>query len=558
VPRGIIGSIAALGIYLAVMTVAAIWMPHELDWSVLNLLSARVAPTFSQEVSIVDVAWDPSDIPSNRRRIAGFLDGLVKSGQRPSAVILDVEFDPCQSKPCGEPMESARDALVTSIRNATRNFPVYATEEPSVGRDDVISGPLDSQDPQIYGAVTGAAQTRFTSIPGSSGLFYRICYPDVPVADESGAVQGSENVWSMVVRVLMSRRAFENSPPCDQTHVAVRLGPKTAPGPQSIYRFTDARTFSHYSQFDGQMFVIVGTVEYDRSPFADRSGPELLGWALSNAIDQGSLVGQEQYYDAQPQNAMLLLLVPAFSGLAVLAFVASFFPLKRTRLRSLRHLLPWFSSGLAAIVGLAMFALFEGWMFLSHHIQPQVTLIALGVVVASGLSGLRGQQILQDESDTIEPRPEETYDYDVFISYAHEETAWVREHVYQAFRDVALPDGKRLSVFFDTSSIRSGTSWQTKLALAIDASKFIVPVYSEVYFTKAYCLFEIMRAHRKWVLAGAESRCVLPIMRGHPKIYPAVDDIQALSIEDHPDLVQQHVAEIVDRISHQATKGASS
>jgi hypothetical protein len=45
-------------------------------------------------------------------------------------------------------------------------------------------------------------------------------------------------------------------------------------------------------------------------------------------------------------------------------------------------------------------------------------------------------------------------------------------------------------------------------------------------------------------------RCVLPIMRGHPKIYATVDDIQAL--DDQPDLVQKIVAEIVERLSREA------
>jgi hypothetical protein len=78
-----------------------------------------------------------------------------------------------------------------------------------------------------------------------------------------------------------------------------------------------------------------------------------------------------------------------------------------------------------------------------------------------------------------------------------------------------------------------------------------VPVYSDAYFNQPFCRFEIMRAHRKWVLAGEESRCVLPLMLGHPTILRAVDDIQAASIDDDPDIVAQHVAEIVARLTHQ-------
>ena len=41
---------------------------------------------------------------------------------------------------------------------------------------------------------------------------------------------------------------------------------------------------------------------------------------------------------------------------------------------------------------------------------------------------------------------------------------------------------------------------------------------------------------------------ILPVMRGHPKIYSTVDDIQALSIDDQPELVAQLVSEIVERL----------
>jgi hypothetical protein len=548
-PRWVVSVGLLAGIYAAVITAAALWMPHEWDWQALRWLSVRVAPAFSPEVGIVDVDWNRSDLASNRRKIANFLDGLVNSNQRPSAVILDVEFEPCQSNPCGAPMTAADSALSKSIRSATRHFPVYATEEPKLGRDDVIIGPLDPRDSQIYGALSGAAQTHFTIVPNAQGLFYRICYGGVPIDDASGNVIGTQDVWAMVARVLMTPRVFASAPRCDPAHIPVRIGPRIASDGSVVYRFTDARTFSSYAQFDERMYLIVGTVRYDRLPFTDRSGPELLGWALSNALDQGSLVGRSAYYDVQPPNAMLLLLVPAFSALAVLAYAAFFLALKRIKLPGLRHLSPWLASGLALFVGFAFVLAFELLLLLSHHIQPQVSLILFGVVLASGLSGLRGSQILADEASAIDAAPAEVYDYDVFISYARQDKAWVFEHVFVPFRDAELSNGRKLSVFFDTASIRPGTAWQATLSLAIDASRFIVPVYSEAYFKQPYCRFEIMRAHRKWVLSGTESRCVLPVVLGHPTILAAVDDIQALSIDDYPDLVQRHVAEIVERLS---------
>lgn len=556
VPRWI-GRIGFLAVaYVAIMAVAALWIPHEWDWHVLRWVSARVPPAFSPEVSIVDVAWS-ADIASDRRRIAAFLDGMVAHNARPSAVILDVEFMPCQSNPCGTPMDAANRALIASIQKATRYFPIYATEELKVSRDDVVIGPVDPHEPRIYSVVSGAGQTSFTSIPDARGLFYRICYAGVPFENGAGDVVGNEDVWAMVARVLMPPRFFASGPQCDPSHVPLRLGAPSADAP-AIYRFTDARSFSKYSQFDDKMYVIVGTTVGDRPPFVDRSGPEVLAWALSNALDAGSLVGKTPYYDVQPQNAALLFLVPLFSALAVLAYAALFLGLRRTRLRGLRHLSPWFSAGGAAAVGIALVAAFELLFLFSHHIAPQVSLIVLGVVVACGLSGVRGAQIVAEQSESGEAAPAEVYDYDVFISYAHQERAWVERHVVAPFREATLPDGKHLSIFVDTASIRSGTAWQTTIALAVDGSRFVVPVYSEAYFAQPYCRFEIMRAHRKWVAAGEESRCVLPVMRGHPKIPAAIDDMQALSIDDHPNIVAQHIAEIVGRLSHRQPEGAAA
>jgi hypothetical protein len=250
---------------------------------------------------------------------------------------------------------------------------------------------------------------------------------------------------------------------------------------------------------------------------------------------------------------MLLLLVPAFSALAVLSYAAIFLSLKRMRLRAVRPILPWLSAAAAAASGLAIFVAFEWVLFaLFRQIQPQVSLISLGIVLASGLSGFRGHQLLVDEGNALDHSPAEVHDYDVFVSYAREEGAWVAENVYRPLAAARLPNGRGLSIFFDTSSIRVGTGWQDKISLAIDGSRFVVPVYSDIYFTKPYCRFEIRRAHRKWIALGEDSRCVLPVMRGKPKIYATVDDIQALSIDDHPDLVQTIVDEIVERTARTA------
>ncbi|HXW52404.1 MAG TPA: toll/interleukin-1 receptor domain-containing protein, partial [Candidatus Acidoferrales bacterium] len=373
-------------------------------------------------------------------------------------------------------------------------------------------------------------------------------------------------LWSIVWRVLPD---FDTTQACDTEHLPVRLGTLIAPlgatgdaimSAPSGYSVTSARPFPDGDGALDRRYVIVGTARCDRpletmvcadAEDAQPSGPEMVAWALSDVLQgEGPRNAVQARYEARPQNGMLLVLLPAFSALVVLAFAAWFFLLRRFQLRSARSWLPWISAALAAVVGFIAFAGFEAWMLWGGMIQPQVTLISLGMIVAAALCGVRGNQIewqLRNAIDTT-AAPEQ-HDYDVFISYAHEELTWVLEHVYDPFRNARRQDGSKLSIFFDTSTIRVGTAWQDNIALAIDGSRFIVPVYSEAYFQKPYCRFEIKRAHRKWINAGEQSRCVLPIMRGHPAILKTVDDIQAVSIDDQPDIVERIIAEVVSRLS---------
>jgi len=146
---------------------------------------------------------------------------------------------------------------------------------------------------------------------------------------------------------------------------------------------------------------------------------------------------------------------------------------------------------------------FEFLMLGFNKNQPQVSLVAFAILVSAGYQVCAAIRSSSSSCGVLKtsPRPR-NYDYDVFISYAHDEGAWVSEHVYVPFRDAKLSDGRKLAVFFDTETIRGGTAWQSKISLAINASRFVVPIYSDIYFRKPYCRFEINRAFRKWINAG--------------------------------------------------------
>jgi TIR domain/CHASE2 domain len=527
------------------MLVLAVWMPawHDLDVKFFDWLATSREAALSTDIALVDIrSWDVADIPGDRRTIAAFLDTLATSGQKPRAVALDISFGPCLSKPCDANWASARAALVGALRKASiAGIDVYATEEVPVDATDDVIGPPPPHDSAIYAQLKGAAHTGFTVVPGSSFLFYRVCYPASNGLDH--------DLWSMATQLLPG---FDPTQACDTEHRPVLVGPAIDTAPPTFYQIDKSGPFPKGAELAGK-YVIVGTMRFDRPSYSDRSGPELLAWALTDELALAqSAVSLQGYYQAKPQNGMLLFLIPLFSAIVVLAFTAVYFTARRLKLRSARRFLPWLASFVAFVAGTIVFGAFEVWMLFSHEIQPQVTLISIGMLLAAILCAVRAEQIQFDESATIEIPQTEKYDYDVFISYAHEEGPWVFEHVYAPLRDAKTADGRSLSIFFDTSTIRVGSAWQDKIALAIDASRFVVAVYSDIYFQKPYCRFEIRRAHRKWIGAGEQPRCVLPVMRGHPVILQAVDDIQAKSVDDDPDVVAKVVAEIVETLSQRA------
>ncbi len=119
----------------------------------------------------------------------------------------------------------------------------------------------------------------------------------------------------------------------------------------------------------------------------------------------------------------VLFLVVAFSLITVGAFVAWFFALRRLPLGSLRSALPWIAAALALGSGIIVFLGFEAAMLgMAGKIQPQVSLVALGMLLAALLCGIWGARMEFAVLQQVGGDPtREAYDWDVFISYAHDE-----------------------------------------------------------------------------------------------------------------------------------------
>lgn len=93
--------------------------------------------------------------------------------------------------------------------------------------------------------------------------------------------------------------------------------------------------------------------------------------------------------------------------------------------------------------------------------------------------------------------PDLSYEYDVFLSYASEEREWVAEHLYlPLLRCCTKTEMRKPRIFFDVSDegIQPGEHWQTALARGLANSRKIVLVYSNLYFDKQFCQWEMALA----------------------------------------------------------------
>ena len=86
--------------------------------------------------------------------------------------------------------------------------------------------------------------------------------------------------------------------------------------------------------------------------------------------------------------------------------------------------------------------------------------------------------------------------YDVFISYAREDAAWVRDNLHARLVQCRTRDGRRPRVFLDTSpeGIAAGVNYITAIESALQTSERIVPIYTPTYFRKPMCEWELTAA----------------------------------------------------------------
>ncbi len=102
--------------------------------------------------------------------------------------------------------------------------------------------------------------------------------------------------------------------------------------------------------------------------------------------------------------------------------------------------------------------------------------------------------------------------HDVFVSYAREDSQWVRLNVYEPLRKCRTAQGRPPRIFFDVGEdgIQIGQDFQSVIDGAIEKMRKFVPIYSPVYFSKEMCRQELQLARSRD--PNFQLQMLLPIM----------------------------------------------
>lgn len=546
-------------IYFLIMVVALlipVW--HEADWEILGFFYRTTdKPDFSKDIEIIDVPYRVIE-SRYRQAVGSLLDYLARLDSEPKGVILDIWIanDKRGLKYLKDGIRNLTKEHVQYSKGGTsnitkQNVPVYAAINPwRENSQEVDEGFMRWHAQDIYYNLLDGYGHTVIDYPS----FYDTVLKYDPLLTV-GAIQVPALVYEAYEDV--NHKSPEPLAQARQPKI-IQMG-RHADAMRHTATFISEGSdpasgrFVHYcadgsgAPFNKQhpldlsgKYLIVGSLNRDKENIAKRPGPELIGWALTSAVENGGENAKSIKVTDSPWLHLTTIL--AFPTLAFLIFSLLSQQLRHSRLRlSLAAL----GSVLTAVV---LLALIDYWVIFKvfKTVYPQLSLATVGILVATGVAVAREKQILAlqaYETDLAERKEAEANVYDVFISYsrAGENLQWVERHIYEPLSNTRKSDGPQLRIFFDRKSIMTGTSWYPKLAQAIHGSRFFLPVYSSDYFKKPFCRFEMERAAIKRV---GQKDFILALARDTVEIPQEYNHIQFADASVDPEFMEHIVRQI--------------
>lgn len=517
--------------FLVILLVFVIVMPDfwkKWDYSVYKSVSVdekNAAEKLSKKIAVINI--EKPDLNSNsasleefRKRIISFLNTVGNqenlTNEKPDAILLDISFSKdttllSELKTALEKLKEKKIKVyaVYSLKFYDEEIPIYELndeQQAAILYDSVLTG--------------GRLHAGFELVDGT------ISYPSDIFLQSAFSETEKIKIESIVKRVALDDG--QSNFPQEFKQSFSPLGPIEAIREQT-HEFETSAEENNFGTFDppidiNEKFVLVGDLSNDYE--SDMSTPRtyFLAWALNEKIIPEKILKQPIV------NLGIIIGQTLFFGLFnVFVFALLFKYVKRFQTK------PNLIAILSFAITLSFFLLY-GFLMLNVDKVIPVGLTLLSIVLATILCWRFAYKFL------VTGVADGGQKYDVFISYSHGNSDWVKKNIIEPLNEFRKPNGDKLSIFFDEKSIGIGEPFTAKYMWGIVDSKVFIPIMSEEYYNKNHCKNEMDLAYKRSVEKLID---IMPVVFTFQCVPPIYTHIKFFDINEVPD----YMAKIKEELS---------
>ncbi|MFD2822262.1 toll/interleukin-1 receptor domain-containing protein [Lacinutrix iliipiscaria] len=523
-------TISRLGVYLLIFLVSIILIASitnfwkSLDYYVYKTfyLDDTSSVVLKEKMSLIDLPYHAEDSETfdkgnYRKRLINLLDTIgaqYDANKRPKAVILDIFFT--NDKEELEPLDLALKRL------KTKGVKVYGVYDMRDYEKKYFENHDAKQARQFYENYFEGFRlhTEFQERLGVLSYSSELKFPT-----ESGGYQFVE-----ALTVKVARDILDESTPLESRDYILPIGTKSNVDAHTItFKHEPGQigggTFSKPLNMNDQI-LIVGSLEEDQLVPINQTGTHLVTWALLDQLNHNQLA--KQPLDSIP---VIIGLIIFFGLFTVLVFALLFKYVKSLQTKPLVIAILSFviSSVLLMLLGLGILA--------TGKVLP-VGLTLISILVAAVLAWRFAYKFL------VTGVAEGSEKNDVFISYSHGNSEWVKKNVLEPLESATI-NGKKLKIFFDEKSIGIGEPFTAKYMWEIVDSKVFIPIISEEYYGKNHCKNEMDLAVKRSV---EELIRLMPIVFSYDCVPEAFQHINFTDITVNPNFIEAIKEELAKEI----------
>jgi len=307
------------------------------------------------------------------------------------------------------------------------------------------------------------------------------------------------------------------------------LGPREAIDQQK-HEFNDSEEQTDISKYFNpplnvhEKFVLVGDLKNDYQQDIATPRTYFLAWALNEKIIDEKIA-------KQPLDDLVVIVSQTlfFSFFTVLVFALLFKYVKRLQTK------PKTIAVVSFMLSLVFLIIYGMLIYTFDKVIP-IGLTLIGMLIAALLSWRFAYKFL------VTGIAEGAKDIDLFISYSHGDSTWVRENVFEPLKDFKV-NGRGLKIFYDVKSIKLGEPFTSKYMWGIVDSKLFVPIMSKEYYKKNHCRNEMDLAYKRYVEQLIEINPIAFSFDCIPEIYT---HIIAADIQVNPNFIDDIKEKLIE------------